>query len=265
MDMQEITNLAPEAGEGIIHLLQDAVGILLTVNIGGELLVAAFAAVLGQGFLGDGIVGLQGRVVLTDIVPDLGGILHDPDDILPFLVVLLAQDLCPQVGVLVDRCLCSGNTRINIDLAVLDEAVGLAVGLAEEHRLTFQHVTLHLLGDPDGVQSYTVIGFLSLDCRDVHIFDMNSPLLTVLVHEARKYLIIEYFHSITTYTEVITLKDTFFENLRGKILTDELRKLIRLHSLVNIILLVINNTIYESTSQKLLGFLVIGNKVYLFG
>ena len=222
MDAEKLCNMVPELSQGLHHLTHDGIGILLAIDKLLQLPVAALATELCQSFIGYLVIGLQMGVVLDDIVPDLRGVLHHPDDILPLLGIALTQHLSPQVGVLMKRSLSSSNTRVNIDSAIMHEAISLMCSTTEEHRLTLQDILLHLLGDLDTMQGNTITGILTLKGWNIHILYMNTPLLTILIHEAGQHLIIEGLHAITTDAEVVTLKNTLFKNLRGKILTDEL-------------------------------------------
>ena len=214
--------MVPELSQSLHHLTHDGVGILLAIDKLLQPLIATLATELCQSFIGYLVISLQMRIVLDDIVPDLRGVPHHPDDILPLLGIALTQNLGPQVGVLMKRSLGSGNTRVNINSTIVDEAVSLMLSTAEEHRLALHDILLHLLGNLDTMQGNTITGILTLKGWNIHILYMNTPLLTILIHEAGQHLIIEGLHAITTDAEIVALKNTLFKNLRGKILTDEL-------------------------------------------
>ena len=132
VDMQEVGNTAPEAGNGLTDTSEDTLLpvrelfntiILLQTEGFHKTLMAAYTAVVCQCLFGNVITKLQVRIVTAYLLP-LRGVTHHHDDVLPLLGVLLAQHLGPQMGVLVDGCLCSGNIRVNEDGAVTtDETV----------------------------------------------------------------------------------------------------------------------------------------------
>ena len=184
MNTEELCNMVPELSQGLHHLTHDGIGILLAIDKLLQPLIAALSTELCQCFIGYLIISLQMRVVLDDIVPDLRGVLHHPDDILPLLGIALTQHLSPQVGIFMKRSLGSSNTRVNIDSAIMHEAISLMCSTTEEHRLTLQDILLHLLGNLDTMQGNTITGILTLKGRNIHILNMNAPLLTILIHEA---------------------------------------------------------------------------------
>ena len=124
------------------------------------------------------------------------------------------------------RCLGSGNTGVNINSTVMNKAVSLMLSTTEEHRLTLQDILLHLLGDFDTMQGNTITGILTLKGWNIHILYMNTPLLTILIHEVGQHLIIEGLHAINANTIVIIFKDCRLlngHNLVSQWLADNIR------------------------------------------
>ena len=161
VDAEELCDITPELTQNLHHLTHDGIGILLAIDKLLQPLIAALATELSQSFIGYLVIGLQMGIILDDIVPDLRGVLHHPNNILPLLGIALTQHLSPQVGVLMKRSLGSSNTRVNINGAIMYETISLMCSATEEHRLALHDILLHLVSDINSMGVNLLLDFIS--------------------------------------------------------------------------------------------------------
>ena len=200
MDMEEVGNGVPELLQSRLDHLQDSAGIGLSFCEGHQLLMAMTARELCQCLLGDSIIRAKGGIILAHISPQLRRSLHHGNNVVPFLRVLLAQRLGPQMGIFVYRCLRGGDVRVDIDLTVIDKAISLTLPATEEHRLALCHILTHLTSHLHRVPRLFVF------IKKRHILGLHIPTLRVLIHEAHEHLVIETLHAIGTDNHLLAVE-----------------------------------------------------------
>ena len=146
VDMQNILrNMLPRLPDSLTQsaeathnrsLVQHTLGILSGLRgLLAQTLGTTPATVVRQHLIGNLIIRLELGIFLLHLLPNRFALLHQLQHVLPLLRVRLPQCLCPQVGILMDRCLTRRYTRVNVYLATNSITVSITVQRAEETHL----------------------------------------------------------------------------------------------------------------------------------
>ena len=149
---------------------------------------------MGKNFLGNIILVRQVAIPLGDILPQLGIALHKGNDVPPFLRILLAHHLGPQMGVFMNRGLGSGNTAVNVYAAILTyKSIGLAIRGAEETEMPAELCLCSLL---DLIVGKDCIGGMSTLLADDTVIAVTQhhllESLTAIKRAGAQYIITYY-------------------------------------------------------------------------